>query len=569
MKRMDTMPPPAGDPPVADDGSTPSVPERPRSAKPVASGRSASSAPVAGHSREYSRGLVAAAECVKIHALRGRLLRRVAIERTADRSHTSVATFDSRTGRETNRWVMGIDIVLTDTDRGAEGTDCFSLLEPSTQKVMTFVRADEEGPADFAALVAALGVAANQNALQRADICTAFLSSTGPKASDSEWEQPAKMEGWLHKKGDVAKGLKKRWFVIEKGSKKMAYFSRKLRVKKGEIDLSAVLSLVEGFHGQFLVVTEKRAYDLHVVLPKQATHGDFATSAQWLRVIGAETGIVAQGNINSPSGFPKVTRRATITALKDAGALLPGGGAVATLAAESAQRAEAARRASAVSSLRIAGTRDPVRIAAHSIAVGSASSYFDEAELAEESSAGAAQAVATGVDEAAGAAAEVAPAPGADPRDSEWVLLAKSDASTGAGATQTGARGGCEVKARRESHARAAAYAEEAKIAIASVPAVGSVGSATSAVTAAPAAAPATAQVNAQAKTGAVASYGAACGNAYYSFSLSSAADDAIAAVAHAAAAATPADPASTVGTKPPHSAKLAARGNAYLYTSF
>ena len=499
MKRMDTMPPPAGDPPVADDGSALSIPERPRSAKPLASGRSGSSAPVAGHSREYRRGLVAAAECVKIHSLRGHLPRRVAIERTADRSHTSVATFNSKTGRETNRWVMGIDVVLTESKSSApDGTvDRFSLLEPSTQKVMTFVRADEEGPDDFAALVAALGVAAKQNAVQRGDICTAFLSSTGPKASDGEWQQPEKMEGWLHKKGDVAKGLKKRWFVIDKGSKKMAYFSRKLRVKKGEIDLNAVTSIVEGFHGQFLVVTAKRSFDLHVELPKRATHSDFATSALWLRVIGAETGIVAQGNVNSPSGFPKVTRRATITALKDAGALLPGRTAVAALAAQSAVSAEAARRASAVSSLRIAGTRDPVRIAAHSIAVGNASDYFSDAndvsEVAEDGSliTTATASLATddptdesklkdieasnaapeqtsgtaGVDEAAAAVAEVAPALGGDARKRDSVLLAStSGASESVGATPRGAG----VTARRASHARAAAYAEEAKIALVS-----------------------------------------------------------------------------------------------------
>ena len=234
------------------------------------------------------RESIGAAECVKLHPLRGRLSRRVALERTADRSLRSVATFDTKTGRETNRWIVGSEIVLCE-DEGAGPDDSFCLLEPSTQQRMFFVRQDGEGVDDFAALIDAIRGAQVTNAEHRA------------VKRNEEWVQPDKIEGYLYKKGSVAKTLKRRWFVCEKGSKKLAYFSRKLRVKKGEIDLSTVQTLVEGFQGQFCILTEEssggdRTWDLHIEVPKKARAEHFTTSADWLRFLSAEADVVVKGN---------------------------------------------------------------------------------------------------------------------------------------------------------------------------------------------------------------------------------------------------------------------------------
>ena len=222
------------------------------SAAPVAE-----AAPAAQQETSTSSVGAVAAELIKVHKLRGRLARRFVIEKSAN-GPTEVATYDSKSGRETNRYIIGIEVVLLE-NRSTDDADTLRLNEPKSGKMLIFTRAEDESAQNFYALLEALAMAAGENALRARD------------DAGYEWKQPPVMLGWLYKKGTVRKALKKRWFVCEKSSGKIEYFSRKLRLKKGEIDLAKATSLVEGFHGQFLIVTPTRAWDLHLELPRKST----------------------------------------------------------------------------------------------------------------------------------------------------------------------------------------------------------------------------------------------------------------------------------------------------------
>ena len=278
------------------------------------------SAPVAAAEPQKQEARVGpvAAELIKVHRLRGRLARRFVIEASAS-GPTEVATYDSKSGRETNRYVIGIDVVLLDNS-SEDGADTLTLNEPKSGKTLIFTRAADESAQNFYALLEALAVAAGENALRARD------------DPGYVWEQPEVMLGWLYKKGTVRKALKKRWFVCEKGSGKIEYFSRKLRTKKGEIDLASATSLAEGFHGQFLVVTPTRAWDLHVQLPRKSKPLHFGTAELWLRFLAAESGLEVKGNINSPSRFTSVSLHESLALIKRAGGVMPGGTAAAAAA---------------------------------------------------------------------------------------------------------------------------------------------------------------------------------------------------------------------------------------------
>ena len=228
--------------------------------------------------------------CTKVHKIRGRLARRVALERSAKPgAHTYVTTYDLKKKR-TNRWVIGIDVVLAhDHAVGATRTsDLFELLEPSTGKTMLFTRAKTEEKVEFEAFVAALAVTARQNATAHHAIHLAKIDegtssappgdagddaastssggatmgvaptvatlaaddddatstgddtaasaaapsgpSTTSSSSDGDFIQPDACEGWLYKAG-AKKGsaLKKRWCVVRKGKKSLIYFAKKPR----------------------------------------------------------------------------------------------------------------------------------------------------------------------------------------------------------------------------------------------------------------------------------------------------------------------------------------------------
>jgi hypothetical protein len=245
----------------------------------------------------------AGALCVKVHTLRGKLSRRVVVGQYA--GHAAVATFNARTDKLTNRWFVGVDVVLDNRHGTAENSDTFTLLEVKTQKRMLFVRDSSETRSAFVELLVALRDAARVNAAERSQSLHAKSAAEQPA-----WAQLSSTEGWLYKKGAKAKGLKKRFCVVTKGSATLVYFrSAAKRKKHGEIDLGAATALVEGHHGQFTIATPGRCYEFHVSPPKRASHGDFATSKNWLAVLSAESGIVPRGNVNSPSGFPVLTMK--------------------------------------------------------------------------------------------------------------------------------------------------------------------------------------------------------------------------------------------------------------------
>lgn len=163
------------------------------------------------------------------------------------------------------------------------------------------------------------------------------------------------MEGWLYKAGAglQKKKLKKRWFSITAGTGKMVYGTTvgliaqigmaEISTQKGTIDLSTVTKLVEGFHGQFCVITPTRAFDLHIERPDKASKAGYeelmySVSSSWLTFLAKETGVAVSGNEASPSGFSKVTRRESIALIKDIGGVLPGGGGAAEAAAAAGRR---------------------------------------------------------------------------------------------------------------------------------------------------------------------------------------------------------------------------------------
>ena len=163
------------------------------------------------------------------------------------------------------------------------------------------------------------------------------------------------MEGWLYKAGaGMQKNkLKKRWFTITAGTGKMIYATTEgataqigmaeISTQKGAIDLSTVTKLVEGFHGQFCVVTPTRAFDLHIERPDKASKAGYEklmyeVSSAWLTFLAKETGVAVSGNEASPSGFKKVSRRESIALIKQIGGVLPGGGGAAEAAAAAGRR---------------------------------------------------------------------------------------------------------------------------------------------------------------------------------------------------------------------------------------
>jgi hypothetical protein len=108
-----------------------------------------------------------------------------------------------------------------------------------------------------------------------------------------------------------------------------------------------VTALVEGFNGQFLLVTPSRAWDLHIETPVKASDPGrvdqmYEQSKAWLEFLAEHTSLHVAGNRASPSGFSLcVSRRKTIRLIKAAGGKLPGGGGAADYAAAAARRRSA------------------------------------------------------------------------------------------------------------------------------------------------------------------------------------------------------------------------------------
>ena len=117
--------------------------------------------------------------------------------------------------------------------------------------------------------------------------------------------------------------------------------------RKGRIDLTKVTALVEGFNGQFLIITPSRAWDLHVEMPLKASDPSgiekmYEESQAWLAFLSEHTSVHVAGNRASPSGFSLcVSRRKTIGLIKSAGGMLPGGGGAADSAAAAGRRRSA------------------------------------------------------------------------------------------------------------------------------------------------------------------------------------------------------------------------------------
>ena len=130
--------------------------------------------------------------------------------------------------------------------------------------------------------------------------------------------------GWLYKSGAVNKSLKRRWFACDGGTMTISYGKTMAGAKKGAINLSGCTKLVEGFNGQFLIITPSRSWDLHVELPRNACAANYATSATWLAFLAKETGITVTGCCGSPSGFRSATREESIVLIGEAGGVLPG-----------------------------------------------------------------------------------------------------------------------------------------------------------------------------------------------------------------------------------------------------
>ena len=130
--------------------------------------------------------------------------------------------------------------------------------------------------------------------------------------------------GWLYKSGAVNKSLKRRWFACDGGTMTISYGKTMAGAKKGAINLSGCTKLVEGFNGQFLIITPSRSWDLHVELPRNACAANYATSATWLAFLAKETGITVTGCCGSPSGFGSATREESIVLIGEAGGVLPG-----------------------------------------------------------------------------------------------------------------------------------------------------------------------------------------------------------------------------------------------------
>ena len=92
------------------------------------------------------------------------------------------------------------------------------------------------------------------------------------------------------------------------------------------------------------IVTPVRSWDLHIERPTKASDPHYAElmyklSKEWLTFLANETGLAVSGEATSPNGFTKVSRRESITLLKMAGGVLPGGtGAAAAAAAAAAKR---------------------------------------------------------------------------------------------------------------------------------------------------------------------------------------------------------------------------------------
>ena len=194
------------------------------------------------------------------------------------------------------------------------------------------------------------------------------------------------VEGWLYKSGTglSKRKLKKRYFKCIAGTQRISYATTQsgkvpvgmasVSTKKGVIELATATKLVEGFYGQFWcvvrscgggsspigsshslfpslrslcprsIVTPDRSWDLHIERPTKASDPHYAElmyklSKEWLAFLANETGLAVSGEASSPNGFTKVSRRESITLLKMAGGVLPGGtGAAAAAAAAAAKR---------------------------------------------------------------------------------------------------------------------------------------------------------------------------------------------------------------------------------------
>jgi len=86
--------------------------------------------------------------------------------------------------------------------------------------------------------------------------------------------------GWLTKKGDIVKNLKRRWFILTSVGDLHYFLSEKADTPKGTIETTSITDIVDGPDNTFILKTPSRNWELTADQPEE--------KLEWMAVIKKE-----------------------------------------------------------------------------------------------------------------------------------------------------------------------------------------------------------------------------------------------------------------------------------------